>query len=143
MAKRTVGTGDPLCADNPYARQKIRAEVALKRSYIIRSSFLSSSHRVFKIGEPKINAQSLWNGVTAFEFARLLANGAFNQTVTTLGSARFTTWGALADRFDKRATHDPSLPNNQCILTSDIVQIRPLEDQFAELEAYLCHGAIR
>lgn len=137
IAKRVAGTHDSLDGFNAYAKQKILAESNLNQSIIIRGSFLSSKHRIFSGILVKINKDSIWNGITALEFGRLLTKKSFSLGVNTVASSTVMSWAEIADRFGCNVMHEATLIKNNCVLQSDIHTVNTVTEQFNNLAMIL------
>ena len=137
LAERCVRATDSVVGFNDYARQKIEVEKNLKRSTIIRGSFLSSHHRLFSAINPKINQNSIWNGITVLELARLIVKDSFHVGIQNFYSMELLDWGDIANFFGKSFKHTPNFLENQCILISDLEEVRSLIKQFKCLNMIL------
>jgi len=137
IQKKTVKTGDSLDAFNLYASEKISAESSLVNSIVIRGSFLSSHHKIFRENIPKVHLRSMWNGITSFELASHLVLSKFKVGINTIASKKHLCWKEIADYFEIIVEHDESIINNQCILQSDICDVAPIFSQFDFLKAFL------
>lgn len=137
VKQRTVSVNASLDPFNPYAQAKIKVENALTRSRIIRGSFLCTGNRIFKNAQSEIHKKALWNGITGFEFGRLLTEDRFKCSINNVASEKVINWNDLTTFFKCDAHHNESLLENKCILTSSVEGVADLADQLENLKRHI------